>query len=57
MEEIKEDSKQDDVFLELSKLYKSEKIEIYEHDNSIIHKAQTRHLLGQPPGTDVAERP
>jgi len=52
MEEIKEDSKQDDVFLELSKLYKSEKIKIYEHDNSTIHKAQTRHLLGQPPGTD-----
>jgi predicted nucleic acid-binding protein len=52
LEEIKEDSKQDDVFLELSKLYKSEKIEIYEHDDSIIHKAQRRHLLGQPPGTD-----
>lgn len=52
LEEIQRDSKQDDVFLELSKLYKSEKIEIYEHDNSIIHKAQTRHLLGQPPGTD-----
>ena len=52
LEEIKEDSKQDDVFLELSKLYKSEKIEIYEHDNSIIDKAQRRHLLGAPPGTD-----
>ena len=52
MEEIKEDSKQDEVFLELSKLYKSEKIEIYEHDDSIIQKAQRRHLLGSPPGTD-----
>jgi hypothetical protein len=52
LEEIKEDTKQDDVLLELSKLYKSEKIEIYEHDDSIIHKAQRRHLLGQPPGTD-----
>jgi len=52
LDEIKEDSKQDDVFLELTKLYKSEKIEIYEHDNSIIHRAQKRHLLGQPPGTD-----
>jgi hypothetical protein len=52
LEEIKEDSKQDDVFLELSKLYKSEEIEIYEHDDSIIQKARRRHLLGQPPGTD-----
>jgi rRNA-processing protein FCF1 len=52
LEKIKDDSKQDDVFLELSKLYKSEKIEIYVHDDSIIHKAQRRHLLGQPPGTD-----
>jgi predicted nucleic acid-binding protein len=52
LEEIKRDSNQDDVFLELSKLYKSERINILNHDDSIIDKAQRRHLLGAPPGTD-----
>jgi predicted nucleic acid-binding protein len=52
IKEIINDTHKDSVFSEVTSLFQSKDVKIFEYDNDIIQKANKRHLLGQPPGTD-----
>lgn len=53
LKKIMKESESDVVFQTIDKLYKSSSVEIISYDDDIINKAQKRHLLGNPPGTNV----